>query len=84
MLPRRGLQCHAPMGGLQDVLVTKRVYDDASDHDGYRVLVDRLWPRGMSKERAALDLWLEEIDVNHARVLRDFLVRNAGKRPATT
>ncbi len=29
--------------------------------DGYRVLVDRLWPRGMTKERAALDLWLKDV-----------------------
>ena len=39
----------------------KRVYDDPSPDDGFRVLVDRLWPRGASKQRAALDLWLKEI-----------------------
>jgi len=39
----------------------KRVYDEAEASDGYRVLVDRLWPRGVSKERADLDLWLKEI-----------------------
>jgi len=39
----------------------KRVYDDPSDTDGFRVLVDRLWPRGLSKERARLDEWLKEI-----------------------
>ncbi|WP_345800673.1 DUF488 family protein [Microbacterium sp. AZCO] len=38
----------------------KRVYDDASPDDGFRVLVDRLWPRGVSKERAAIDLWAKE------------------------
>lgn len=38
----------------------KRVYDDAADGDGYRVLVDRLWPRGLSKERARLDEWLKD------------------------
>jgi uncharacterized protein YeaO (DUF488 family) len=37
-----------------------RVYDDASADDGYRVLVDRLWPRGVSKERAALDEWCKD------------------------
>lgn len=36
---------------------TKRVYLDAEKSDGYRVLVDRLWPRGVSKEKAALDEW---------------------------
>lgn len=38
----------------------KRVYDAPSADDGFRVLVDRLWPRGVSKERAALDLWAKE------------------------
>ena len=39
----------------------KRAYDTASADDGFRVLVDRLWPRGVSKERAAIDLWAKEI-----------------------
>ncbi|MEN8582200.1 DUF488 family protein [Burkholderia sp. RS01] len=39
----------------------KRIYDDPADDDGCRVLVDRLWPRGVSKERARLELWLKEI-----------------------
>lgn len=39
----------------------KRVYESASSEDGYRVLVDRLWPRGVSKERAALDEWLKDV-----------------------
>lgn len=39
----------------------KRVYDDAASSDGARVLVDRLWPRGVSKERAHLTEWLKEI-----------------------
>ena len=39
----------------------KRVYDAASPNDGTRVLVDRLWPRGLTKERAKLDLWLKDI-----------------------
>lgn len=39
----------------------KRAYDDAANSDGTRILVDRLWPRGLSKERARLDLWLKEI-----------------------
>ena len=42
-------------------LQVKRVYDDAGPDDGFRVLVDRLWPRGVSKERAALDLWAKEV-----------------------
>lgn len=43
------------------MFVTKRVYDGADDSDGYRILVDRLWPRGVSKEAARLDEWLKEI-----------------------
>jgi uncharacterized protein YeaO (DUF488 family) len=39
----------------------KRVYEPAADEDGVRVLVDRLWPRGVSKERAKLDAWAKEL-----------------------
>jgi len=39
----------------------KRVYEPASDEDGYRVLVDRLWPRGVSKKQAELDEWEQEL-----------------------
>lgn len=39
----------------------KRIYKDASDDDGYRALVDRLWPRGVSKEAAKLDEWNKEV-----------------------
>lgn len=39
----------------------KRIYEDPSEDDGYRVLVDRLWPRGISKEGAKLDLWMKDI-----------------------
>lgn len=38
-------------------LAIKRIYREATPEDGYRVLVDRLWPRGVSKERAQLDMW---------------------------
>jgi len=39
----------------------KRVYEPADDGDGFRVLVDRLWPRGVSKDRAHVDLWLKDV-----------------------
>ncbi|MGX5270869.1 DUF488 domain-containing protein [Bifidobacterium polysaccharolyticum] len=39
----------------------KRVYEQAADEDGVRILVDRLWPRGISKERAALSCWLKDV-----------------------
>ncbi|HEY4131512.1 MAG TPA: DUF488 family protein [Gemmatimonadaceae bacterium] len=43
------------------MIVTKRAYEPASDSDGYRVLVDRLWPRGLSKARVQLDAWEKDI-----------------------
>lgn len=39
----------------------KRVYEPVGKEDGFRVLVDRLWPRGLSKGSAKIDLWLKEI-----------------------
>lgn len=39
----------------------KRVYEPPADADGLRVLVDRLWPRGLTKAEAAVDLWLKEV-----------------------
>jgi uncharacterized protein YeaO (DUF488 family) len=39
----------------------KRVYAPAASDDGYRVLVDRLWPRGLKRERARIDAWLKEL-----------------------
>jgi len=42
-------------------IALKRVYDKPAPSDGTRVLVERLWPRGLSKERAHIDLWLKEI-----------------------
>lgn len=39
----------------------KRVYDDPEENDGYRILVDRLWPRGVKKEDLPYDLWPKEI-----------------------
>jgi len=39
----------------------KRAYDEPSPADGERILVERLWPRGLTKERAAVDLWLKDV-----------------------
>ncbi len=44
----------------------KRVYDPPEDGDGYRVLVERLWPRGVTKERAHVDLWLKDAGASPA------------------
>ncbi|MGI6722362.1 MAG: DUF488 domain-containing protein [Anaerovoracaceae bacterium] len=43
------------------IIKWKRIYLDAEDGDGYRILVDRLWPRGVKKEKAALDMWAKDI-----------------------
>ena len=43
------------------MILIKRIYEQRSNSDGYRVLVDRLWPRGVSKEKAALDLWMKDV-----------------------
>lgn len=43
------------------MIYLKRVYESYSKEDGYRVLVDRLWPRGISKEKAHVDVWMKEI-----------------------
>ncbi|HEU4563693.1 MAG TPA: DUF488 family protein [Gemmatimonadaceae bacterium] len=45
----------------ETMVVTKRVYDGYEPTDGFRVLVDRLWPRGVSKAKAHIDLWAKEI-----------------------
>lgn len=39
----------------------KRAYEPSSEDDGFRILVDRLWPRGVSKDKAHLDLWMKEV-----------------------
>jgi len=40
---------------------TKRIYEPLDSDEGYRVLVDRIWPKGMSKEKARIDSWLKEL-----------------------
>lgn len=43
------------------MFVTKRVYEKPDKNDGIRVLVDRLWPRGLKKEQARIEYWMKEI-----------------------
>ena len=57
-------------------VVVKRVYEDASAADGVRVLVDRLWPRGLTKEAAAAKFWLREIAPSNE--LRQWFHANPG------
>jgi len=47
-------------------LVIKRIYAPLAASDGYRILVDRLWPRGISRERSRLDAWLKDAAPSHA------------------
>lgn len=55
----------------------KRAYESASVEDGYRVLVDRLWPRGVSKEQAKLDQW--EKDLAPSSQLREWFGHEPGR-----
>lgn len=43
------------------MLRTKRIYEEPSEDDGTRILVDRLWPRGLSKEKAVVDRWEKDL-----------------------
>jgi uncharacterized protein YeaO (DUF488 family) len=44
-----------------NVIRLKRVYEEPGTEDGFRILVERLWPRGLTKDRVAVDLWLKEL-----------------------
>ena len=55
----------------------KRIYEDYLETDGYRILIDRLWPRGISKERAKIDLWIKEIAPSND--LRKWYLENSEK-----
>ncbi|HWB32076.1 MAG TPA: DUF488 domain-containing protein [Acidobacteriaceae bacterium] len=57
----------------------KRVYEPPLPADGRRILVDRLWPRGLSKERAHVDLWLKEIAPSNE--LRKWFAHDPAKWP---
>jgi len=59
------------------MIVTKRAYEPATDSDGYRVLIDRLWPRGLSKARARLDAW--EKDIASSAALRQWYAHDPDK-----
>ena len=49
------------MSNVSKSVAVKRIYEDASRADGVRVLVDRLWPRGLTKEKAAIKFWLRDL-----------------------
>jgi len=56
---------------------TKRIYEEADVSDGFRILVDRLWPRGVSKKRAKLAYWAKELSPSNE--LRKWYQHDAGK-----
>lgn len=58
-------------------IMIKRIYDTPRANDGKRILVDRLWPRGVSKERAKLDFWLKEVGPSNE--LRKWFQHDHGK-----
>ncbi len=53
----------------------KRIYDESNDNDGYRILIDRLWPRGISKDSAKIDEWNK--DIAPSNELRKFFSHKA-------
>ena len=57
----------------------KRVYEEPSKSDGTRILVDRLWPRGLTKEKAKVDLWLKEVAPSND--LRKWFAHDPSKWP---
>jgi uncharacterized protein YeaO (DUF488 family) len=57
----------------------KRVYEQPAASDGKRILVDRLWPRGLTKEKAAVDLWLKEVAPSND--LRKWFAHDPAKWP---
>lgn len=61
-------------------IALKRIYEPPSDADGYRVLVERLWPRGVSKEKARLDDWAKELAPSHE--LRRWFDHDPARWPA--
>lgn len=58
-------------------VLLKRVYDPPARSDGERVLVDRLWPRGLSKSKARVDVWLKDVAPSHE--LRQWFGHDPGK-----
>src|SRR5262245_28499034 len=57
----------------------KRIYEDYEKSDGYRILVDRLWPRGIKKEKPQIDLWMKE--VSPSTTLRKWFAHDPDKWP---
>ena len=65
--------------GDPEMVITRRAYEPAEDTDGYRVLIDRLWPRGVSKASARIDAW--EKDIAPSADLRTWYEHDPAKWP---
>lgn len=52
---------YSPLKSRMGEIRIKRIYEPAEEADGYRVLIDRIWPRGISKQRASLDEWAKDL-----------------------
>lgn len=63
--------------GMASAIAIKRVYEEPKGSDGTRILVDRLWPRGLSKEKANIDLWLKNVAPSNE--LRKWFAHDAAK-----
>lgn len=55
----------------------KRIYEEKSNSDGYRILVDRMWPRGLKKSKVKIDLWMKEIAPSNE--LRKWFAHDPGR-----
>jgi uncharacterized protein YeaO (DUF488 family) len=65
-LPKAEKDAHGAYADMARQFRIKRVYASAEPGDGLRVLVDRLWPRGISKDKAKIDLWLKDVSPSDA------------------
>jgi uncharacterized protein YeaO (DUF488 family) len=65
--------------GTMMAIKLKRIYEEPAKADGTRILVDRLWPRGLTKEKAHVDLWLKEIAPSNE--LRKWFAHDPAKWP---
>ncbi len=69
---------HVKHINISDIMIRiKRAYQSPAKKDGYRIMVDRVWPRGVSKQRLKMDVWLKDIAPSHD--LRRWLSQNSQK-----
>src|SRR5262249_61171374 len=78
-LPRDSLRGPSPGCREPRMIMLKRAYEPASKDGGLRVLVERLWPRGVSKQKAKIDLWLK--DLAPSTELRKWYGHDPARRP---